>query len=148
MLFIFHFSGRLTLQVRDSNTPEPTARAPLKRRKSEVCAFSCLHLVYKYCLKFQSWKPSRGDLCTLSSVSAVLSSWGCLHESSSPVYFDLSSPALQEKTATCRQETKLWNTGQCHTRSSEWLCVFLTDKGWAECYPFVSLPSMKTCPVL
>uniref|UniRef100_A0A665U083 Cyclin E2 n=1 Tax=Echeneis naucrates TaxID=173247 RepID=A0A665U083_ECHNA len=33
----FYFSGRNTLQVRDSNTPEPTARVPLKRRRAEVC---------------------------------------------------------------------------------------------------------------
>ncbi|XP_071326641.1 G1/S-specific cyclin-E2 isoform X1 [Trachinotus anak] len=28
-------SGRITLQARDSNTPEPTVRAPLRKRKSE-----------------------------------------------------------------------------------------------------------------
>ncbi|XP_020510264.1 G1/S-specific cyclin-E2 [Labrus bergylta] len=28
-------SGRITLQTRDSNTPEPTVRAPIKKRKSE-----------------------------------------------------------------------------------------------------------------
>lgn len=30
------FSGRLTLQVRDSNAPELTVKAALKKRKSEV----------------------------------------------------------------------------------------------------------------
>lgn len=35
--YLFYFSERITLQARDSNTPEPAVRAPLKRRKSEVC---------------------------------------------------------------------------------------------------------------
>lgn len=37
--FFFLYSSRITLQVRDSNKPEPTGRVPLKKRKSEVCLF-------------------------------------------------------------------------------------------------------------
>uniref|UniRef100_A0A3Q3W5R8 Uncharacterized protein n=1 Tax=Mola mola TaxID=94237 RepID=A0A3Q3W5R8_MOLML len=37
MYLFFHFSSRITLQDRDSNTLEPLTRAPLKKRKSEVC---------------------------------------------------------------------------------------------------------------
>lgn len=36
-ILLFHVSGRITLQARDSNTPEPLTRALLKKRKSEVC---------------------------------------------------------------------------------------------------------------
>ena len=32
----YYYSGRITLQARDSNTLKPTIRAPLKKRKSEV----------------------------------------------------------------------------------------------------------------
>ncbi|XP_073341115.1 G1/S-specific cyclin-E2 isoform X1 [Pagrus major] len=66
MSFVFRFSGRITLQARDSNTPEPPARAPLKKRKSEPSKKKLQPAAKKQSYEIQKcWSEDGASPCVL-----------------------------------------------------------------------------------
>ncbi|KAM9353568.1 G1/S-specific cyclin-E2 [Symphorus nematophorus] len=59
-------SGRITLQARDSNTPEPTVRPPLKKRKSEPCKKKLQPAAKKQSYEIQKcWSEDGASPCVL-----------------------------------------------------------------------------------
>nr|XP_046255526.1 G1/S-specific cyclin-E2 isoform X2 [Scatophagus argus] len=58
-------SGRITLQARDSNTPEPTVRAPLKKRKSEPFKKKLQPAAKKQSYEIQCWSEDGASPCIL-----------------------------------------------------------------------------------
>ncbi|XP_045902009.1 G1/S-specific cyclin-E2 isoform X2 [Micropterus dolomieu] len=58
-------SGRTTLQTRDSNAPEPTVRAPLKKRKSEPSKKKLQPAAKKQSYEIQCWSEDGASPCVL-----------------------------------------------------------------------------------
>nr|XP_033496033.1 G1/S-specific cyclin-E2 isoform X2 [Epinephelus lanceolatus] len=58
-------SGRITLQARDSNTLEPTVRAPLRKRKSEPSKKKLQPAAKKQSYEIQCWSEDGASPCIL-----------------------------------------------------------------------------------